>query len=498
MMMKYILLITMIACCMVSCNDWLDVRPETEQKDKDQFSSVGGFYDALTGCYMTLADKDAYGERLTMSNIESLSNLWYMPEDRNTYERVGDWDLTHHNYTTDASRAAIKAFYGRLFNAIAQANMIIRYAESQGHVFTDTTALAVVKGEAYAIRALCQFDVLRLFGQMPKKPSKLVELPYSHVTGIDDLPLYYGYADYVQLLKSDLTQAESLLKENDPVFKYTFEELNKNAAVADPHLLYRQSRLNYWAVRALRARVHLYLDETGDAYRVAKEIITAQGPDGAPLMRMSGAEDFAKGYKLCPSECLFYLSKHDVKAQCDSLLIGGRENAQFSNELVMTAANFNAMYAGENLQSHNRYKNCWNEKIRSMTTANAYVATTKYYFDDKVKDKTLYYQLIPMLRMSEMYLIGMETSPSLPEVNAWFKEYMVAHEVGDSRDFSGMDEVRKWLIAEYRREFVVEGQAFYTYKRTGTTGIPGRTEPVGENGYVLPLPETEFNPNNLK
>ena len=31
--MKYILLITLIAFCTASCNDWLDVRPETEQKD---------------------------------------------------------------------------------------------------------------------------------------------------------------------------------------------------------------------------------------------------------------------------------------------------------------------------------------------------------------------------------------------------------------------------------------------------------------------------------
>ena len=496
--MKYILLITMVAFCMVSCNDWLDIRPETEQKDYDQFSSVNGFFDALTGCYMTLAGNDAYGERLSMSNIESLGNLWYMPENTNNYARLADWELTKHDYTADNSRLAIKAFYGGLFSVIAQANMIIKHIGKQGDVFTDPAMRAVVEGEAYALRALCQFDILRLFGQMPKNPVKQVELPYSHGTGINEMPAYYSYNAYVTLLKTDLTKAESLLKDNDPLFEYTFEELYGKAEVPNKHLLYRQSRLNYWAVKALRARIHLYLNETTEAYQTAKTIITATGPDGEAVMDMSGPEDFAKGYKLCPSECLFYLSKYDVMTHSETFLIGGRENAAFGNDLVLTVKMFNDLYEGENLSSHNRYKNCWNEKIRSSSVSNAYVATTKYYFDEKVENKTLYYQLVPMLRMSEVYLIAMEASENLPEVNTWYKQYMVAHEVGDSKDFASLEDARQWIIKEYRREFVAEGQLFYTYKRTGAAKMLGREEPVGESDYVLPLPETEYNPNNLQ
>ena len=64
--MKYTLLIILLAFCMTSCNDWLDVRPRTEQKDYDQFSTVDGFFDALVGTYMEMAATDAYGERLTI------------------------------------------------------------------------------------------------------------------------------------------------------------------------------------------------------------------------------------------------------------------------------------------------------------------------------------------------------------------------------------------------------------------------------------------------
>ena len=172
--MKYIVLIFAVAFCMVSCNDWLDVRPDTEQKDHDQFSSVTGFFDALTGCYMTMANRDAYGERMTMSNVESLANLWAVSDDMT---RLADKELAKHDYSKDNARDAIAKMYDKLFNVIVQANMIIKYADEQGDVFAQESMRKVVQGEAYAIRAYCQLDVLRLFGQMPQHAQKQVSLP---------------------------------------------------------------------------------------------------------------------------------------------------------------------------------------------------------------------------------------------------------------------------------------------------------------------------------
>ena len=100
----YLILIA-ITFCMTACNEWLDVRPDTEQKEEDQFATAQGFYDALTGCYMSMASQDIYGERLTMSNIESLANLWNIQENSTRYEDV---DLAAHDYTTDYARFAIQ------------------------------------------------------------------------------------------------------------------------------------------------------------------------------------------------------------------------------------------------------------------------------------------------------------------------------------------------------------------------------------------------------
>ena len=416
-MNKCILLIIAIAFCSVSCNDWLDVRPGTEMKEDDQFSSERGFYDALTGCYMSMASRDIYGERLSITNIESLANLWEITANSN--DRREDRDLMLHDYTTDYSKEAINKIYTGLFYTIAQANMIIKYADEQGNVFADEAICKMVQGEAYAIRAYCQFDVLRLFGQLPENALRQVALPYSYTTGIDEMPAYYGFDAYVELLKEDLKAAESLLKDNDPLFEYTFKELDvsdfpsssSGPLVADDHLLYRRSRLNYWAVKALQSRVHLYLGETTEAYRMAKEIIDGKGADGAPVMTMSGKEDFAKGYKLCPNECLFYISKYDIMDYTVPYLIGEATGESHNSTRLMISDNRLAeLYQGENTATHNRFNKCWRQGIRSASDSKNYSAVTKYYHQQGIWDLALYYQVIPMLRMSEVYLIAMEAS----------------------------------------------------------------------------------------
>ena len=46
---RFILLYAVLGILFISCNDWLDLNPETEQKEKEQFSSYRGFCTAQTG-----------------------------------------------------------------------------------------------------------------------------------------------------------------------------------------------------------------------------------------------------------------------------------------------------------------------------------------------------------------------------------------------------------------------------------------------------------------
>ena len=61
-MKKYILAFCAFSLLVSSCGEWLDVRGENIQKEKNQYETYKGFRDALTGCYMTMSDNSIYGK----------------------------------------------------------------------------------------------------------------------------------------------------------------------------------------------------------------------------------------------------------------------------------------------------------------------------------------------------------------------------------------------------------------------------------------------------
>jgi len=487
---------------LTACNDWLDVRGENIQKEQDQFESYSGFCSALTGCYMTMAETDIYGQRLTMTDIENMADLWYTTENDETSVPI-IYYLSNHKYTEDEARTAIKAIYGGLFNTITQANVLIKNIDEKGGNITDQTARKVIEGEAYAIRAYCQFDVLRLFGQLPQGGTKTVSLPYSYTTSIDEMPSYYAYSDYVAKLKADIDKAESLLKDNDPIFSNTFDELNyASNSVQDDYMYFRQSRLNYWAVRALHARMSLYLGETQNAHDIALEIINAKGSDGDALISLSGVEDLQKGYNGLPSECLFYLSKYDLLDYANDALIGGTTSQARTGDYYLSSDMLAELYASlpNATASHNRYLNEWNRNTKNTSSVTC-PALKKYWYDsDNASSDYLStkYQIIPMLRLSEMYLIAIETTTSLDEAQQLYKTYENSCSYTLYTPFTSLDDAKTEMLNEYRREFYGEGQMFFTYKRNASTKMMWNDNEITEDDYILPLPSSEYDPSIVK
>ena len=105
----YILILLLTAFGASSCNDWLDIRANTEQKDEEQFSTAQGFYDALIGCYMTMADRNIYGEQLSITYSEALACLWDLPKEQTETNRLAEWFFQHHDYTQSTAESAIQS-----------------------------------------------------------------------------------------------------------------------------------------------------------------------------------------------------------------------------------------------------------------------------------------------------------------------------------------------------------------------------------------------------
>ncbi len=105
-------------------------------------------------------------------------------------------------------------------------------------------------------------------------------------------------------------------------------------------------------------------------------------------------------------------------------------------------------------------------------------------------------QVIPLMRLSEMYLIAIETTTDLAEANALYKSFMEARSVSLTEDaFASLADVKALVLDEYRREFYGEGVMFYTYKRNNTAKMLFQTGTMSDDSYILPLPNTEYDPN---
>ncbi len=479
-----------------SCNDWLDVKPETEEREQDMFSSYKGYKEALAGCYVSMASRNLYGENLTFSDIECLANLWSEPDKA----WHADWYYLHnHNYTADESRSDIKDIYGGLFNVVVQANMIINHLAASPSTISDPDARNVIEGEAHALRAYCQFDVLRLFGQLPQGGTKQVNLPYSEGNDIKTLPAYYSFEAYSQKLMTDLDKAEELLGKSDPILKYSYTDLNGSVTLDDDFMMYRRNRMNLWAVKALKARVYLYLGNKAKAYEEAMAVINAK-LDGKPVIELNGDGDYTRGYYALPDECLFALQNSSLRDYSVDILGGLTSTTVTSGKQLCLTVNMldKQLYAGQNTTSNNRYLNMWEHNTRTATgikypTIKKYSWDTSKSIDLNVLRTCL--QIMPMLRISEMYLIAMETTTNLEEANSLYTTYMAAHAVNVTDGFQSLDEVKDFVLAEYRREFYGEGQMFYTYKRNNTKRMLFSRSDMNEDDYILPLPETEFDPN---
>lgn len=269
MKIRFYILTCLLFGGLVSCNDWLDVKPETEMTLEEMYADQQGFQDALTGAYLELKNSSAYGTELMYGTIEYLAQHWDY-----TAESIQE-KISQFNYIDDNVQNRFTLIYTQLYKIILSVNAILEQIDAKQDVF-EPGMYEIIKGECLAMRAYCHFDLLRLFGPMPTRTTASKILPYVTKVGIE-YNTHHSYQEFTELLENDLTDAGKLLYPFDPVIPAgeDREELNLSLS-AENFLTARQIRFNYYAVKAMEARFYLWLggdDNKAKAYDCATEVI---------------------------------------------------------------------------------------------------------------------------------------------------------------------------------------------------------------------------------
>ena len=467
---KSILGILLFSLLSVSCQEWLDVSPRTEVKYDDLFSYKNGFKDQLTGVYTTLCSEHLYGAHLTFGMMDALGQQYVWTQVAGTY-----YYLHRFEYKNATSESVISDVWNDMYNTIANVNILLQGIEEHRGILTEDEE-KIYEGEAYALRAFLHFDLLRLFGKSYVSGATEKAIPYVRKISKEVTPVS-TVAEVIEFALEDLKKAADLL-EGDPV---------KTGETPSTFLGTRNYHFNYYATRALMARIYLYKNDKVNALKNAREVIESNKYPWVDKGNVATTTRESRDGIFLP-ECILMLNNTKLKTYSETYLKESENNTV--GNLLITKAEVrdeifeSTLYGGSDW----RY-------IYYFEPVDSYYVSSKLW-----QVSSNYNNCQPLLRVSEMYLIAAECAETQQKALEYFNQLRRhrGFEENDDLQEEGLtaEKLQTAIGKEYRKEFIGEGQWFFYCKRTDQATLPNVQVPFSKTYYVLPMPTQEIEYGN--
>lgn len=464
---------------------WLDVTSSNQIRAEEQFKTPAGYRDALMGVYIGMTEKSMYGMDMTWSLVDILSQQYNPFTDIAVYYTIGAY-----RYKSISGMAKIDAIWNRSYNTIANINSALSQIDKNKGVL-DPIEYSIIKGEFLGLRAFVHFDLMRLYGYgnvaaRPGLPGKLA-IPY--VTNfVKEITPQASYAETFALLQKDVNDALELLKE-DPLYKPGSRPANYYAQVnRNGFYNKRELRMNYYAVKALKARLLGWQGgptNLAEARTAAEEVIA-----GSPARLITAA---------APSSDRLFLPEHIFTLNVNAFI-------NLVNPMLVAESNtdVNALFLLNSVAEELYEVNVPNTGTQDKRYTNLLQDQTRGKVPIKLQQRNESWQtnnLMPLMKAPEMYYIAVEDYIETNPPKAIEYLNLVRRSRGITADLPNnlnKTAVAAELMKEYRKEFIMEGQLFFYYKRLGKTTFPGFPNGIvaDDKIYVLPYPDNEVEVGN--
>lgn len=460
-----------------ACSNWLDVDLVNKVEESKLFKSEQGFQEALAGVYSKMSKAEMYGSRLTFGALEVMAQ---------SYDYIGMYhrytELCDYEYKVEKAKIIIDSMWADGYHTIAMVNNILGWEQKQGDVMKEEVRRQI-KGEALALRAFLHFDLWRLYAPAYQQDPQARKLPYNRVFGVD-LPALCSSKEFLDDCLTDLKDALSLLEE-DPILKVVPYALEGNSK--DEADLY-VARMNYYAVKALMARIYLTRNDAGDLQRARELALEVIGSNKFALLDYGKSFPESRDYwdVLFSDEHIFSVRNPKIKiyAKGNHYVASG---PTLNGNLQMYANYLSDMFDGNN------------NDIRGARWIDG-VQVVKYYMSEN--NNKHFIPKVPLIKLSEMYLIVAESylQENPEKARQWVEDLRVRRFIGEGEDYKLSNFDEEVLLAEMRREYLFEGQMFFIYKRLNHDIIrrstPKGDVPASNEVFVLPMPESEQEAGN--
>ncbi len=465
-------MILLLALSALSCGKWLDTLPGSEVDAKEMFETADGYYAAITGVYISMADSTLYGGRLPITLTEPLTRQYVLGD----YTPGRNEWAAEYDYTGGQIETILSKVWGNMYNAIVNCNLFIDHARAERRTLFEDGVLSVMLGEALGLRACMYFDLARMFNESPAADPASANVPYK-----TDFGLMIGArlttGQLLEKVVADLTEAQTLLLQHDPVVT--------GRTYRDKYVAWsRDRRMNYYAATALLARVHLYAGNYGDAFRCAMEVIDCNRYRFIRQDEIVVTDPYGKELKvdrMFMPELILGLETEDPAMISDTELEG------YMGDMIGTL-------------------NCYDHSDIRRDAWHVFNPMMMYnmikYQRSGLKGEQYKYgdPVAPVLRLGEMYIIAAEAALEEPSTGgdavALLNELKTNRLTSTLAPNSTPEQVRREITREYICELRGEGQLFWYYKRMGMTAVDngnyqGTTVDVPLSAYTFPVPQYE-------
>ncbi|MFR7822617.1 MAG: RagB/SusD family nutrient uptake outer membrane protein [Odoribacter splanchnicus] len=476
--MKKILILTPVISLLfffTSCSNWLDVPPKTSINEEDLYAHEYGFKDVLTGFYLKLGDPSLYGKQFTYNFMEFLAQR---------YENKMIIDNELYNYS-GSYKTIVENYYSMIYKVIANINNFLYYIDANRDVIKTPDYYEVMKGEALGYADSC---ILNCCAYSDRYIHKVRNKMSAYCTRLDAeaTPLLPA-SQFIDLVIADLHEAEKLLEEHDPK-EFSSDYGNETR---DPFMVYRQTRMNIYAVYAILARAYLYkgdADSKSRAYNYASDVINSG------YFSLAGSNS----NRILFQEHIFNLYIDEL----DKIVDEDFKNISSSN-MSEKPETLDKLYEFENGGATDFRLN--NNSFELVNTVKVSRKFDQQGYDDPLRSGGK--NSMPLIRLPEMYYILAECATDPTEAADWLNTVRANRGIPADVDLVGDDAFDQLdsrpgcdntqtkrineIMKEYNKEYYGEGQLFYFYKRLNYkvfTGCPA--------GGMLPQYYTPAIPDN--
>lgn len=457
-----------LLCAAGSCGkSFLEIDSRNTPADK-AIVDLASMDAALSGAYSLLQSEDYYGRSFIV--IPELLS------DNGMISIVNSARYTNINANTTVSTDSyVTGLWNQLYGLAVNTNLLIEKGELLELPQKDQEAGRIKLAEAYALRALCYFDLVRAFAQPYNNTADAshpgVPVVTESGTDVSDIrkPGRSSVATTYQQIVTDLTRSIELF-----------------GTVATG----KATHFTLYGAKALLAKVYLYMEDWENAELLATEVIDK---GGYSLLDNAG---LVSGFKTKGNrETIFEIANNVADNNGTNSLANFYSQLGYG-DIIATEDLYNIYSATD--QRRNFVARSRRNRVGGEDPA--YIIS-KY---DNIID---FEENTKVLRLAEIYLVRAEARAKQPgkETLAQQDYYTVAKraDVNVLPTTSTGNELVNIILRERRKELAFEGNQLFDLNRSKRTWTKFRSGAASisfssqSNRTILPIPrrETNLNPN---